>query len=212
MGDEFTGFGEKLEKALLTPIRAFRLRYLPLLMVYFAYGALGIITIAESFWIKSALTLTPSELAALSVWLTLPWTIKMVFGELIDAVPIFGSQRRSYVVIGGVLVALGLLDARWSSRRLDHLCAARGPLSHWFFSQRSGSRSPGRCGRRHERRGGRSQNSDGSPRDPKDVNRDLAMVRSWERLALSLGLVVVAGLVAGSRAYSLTRLYFFAAS
>ena len=84
---------DKLEKALLTPIRAFRFHYLPLLMVYFAYGALGIIGIAESFWIKSALTLSPSELAALSVWLTLPWTIKMVFGELVDAVPIFGSQR-----------------------------------------------------------------------------------------------------------------------
>gem|GEM_PF-5983572 len=100
---------QKLETALLTPIRAFRLRYLPLLMVYFAYGALGLITIAENFWIKSALTLTPSELAALSVWLTLPWTIKMVFGELVDAVPVFGSQRRAYVLIGGTLVALGLL-------------------------------------------------------------------------------------------------------
>ncbi len=38
------------------------------------------------------------------------------------------------------------------------------------------------------------ENPDGSPRDPKDINRDLAMVQVLGRLALSLGLVVVAGL------------------
>ncbi|MEQ1715685.1 MAG: hypothetical protein ABL907_06835, partial [Hyphomicrobium sp.] len=100
---------DQLKKALLNPIRAFRWQYLPLLMVYFAYGALGLIAVAESFWIKKNLTLTPAELASLSVWLTLPWTIKMVFGELVDAVPVFGSQRRVYVLIGGGFIAAGLL-------------------------------------------------------------------------------------------------------
>ena len=33
----------------------------------------------------------------------------MVFGELVDAVPILGSQRRVYVLTGGVLIAAGLL-------------------------------------------------------------------------------------------------------
>ena len=66
---------EQFKTALLNPIRAFRPRYLPLMMVYFAYGALGLITVAESFWIKKALTLSPSELAALSVWLSLPGTV-----------------------------------------------------------------------------------------------------------------------------------------
>ena len=36
---------ERLATALLNPIRAFRPRYLPLLMVYFAYGALGLIAV-----------------------------------------------------------------------------------------------------------------------------------------------------------------------
>ena len=69
----------KLKRAFLTPIRAMRLRYLPLLMIYYAYGALGLVAIAEAFWIKEALTLSPADLAAIAVWLTLPWTIKMVF-------------------------------------------------------------------------------------------------------------------------------------
>jgi hypothetical protein len=185
---------EKLEKALLTPIRAFRLRYLPLLMVYFAYGALGIITIAESFWIKSSLTLTPSELAALSVWLTLPWTIKMVFGELVDAVPIFGSQRQSYVVIGGALVALGLLTLAGTAGgwitfappddlyRIGSFLSVVGVVLQDVAADAMSAEVVDR------------ENPDGSPRDPKDINRDLAMVQVLGRLALSLGLVVVAGL------------------
>ncbi|ODR97638.1 hypothetical protein AUC69_11040 [Methyloceanibacter superfactus] len=99
----------KLKAALITPIRAMRLRYLPLLMIYYAYGALGLVAIAEAFWVKDALSFTPAELAAIGVWLTLPWTIKMVFGQLADSVPILGSQRRVYVVIGASLVASGLV-------------------------------------------------------------------------------------------------------
>ena len=85
---------------LLQPVRALRLRYLPLLMVYFAYGALGVIDVTRDVWVKEALTLSPAELAAIGVWLTLPWTIKVVFGELVDSVAIFGSRRRAYILIG----------------------------------------------------------------------------------------------------------------
>lgn len=42
-------------------------------------------------WIKERLRLTPAELAGMGVWLSLPWTVKMVFGQLVDSVPIFGS-------------------------------------------------------------------------------------------------------------------------
>jgi len=47
---------------------SFRLIYLPLVMVYFAYGALGIIDVTRDMWIKESLTLSPAELAAISVW------------------------------------------------------------------------------------------------------------------------------------------------
>ena len=61
--------------AFLQPIRAMRLKYVPLLMVYFAYGALGLIDVTRDIWVKEQLTLTPAELAAIAVWLTLPWAI-----------------------------------------------------------------------------------------------------------------------------------------
>ena len=94
---------------LLRPIKSLRAAYFPLAMVYFAYGALGLIDVSRDLWIKEKLTLTPSELAAIGVWLTLPWTVKMVFGELVDCVPLFGSQRRSYILIGASFTAAGLV-------------------------------------------------------------------------------------------------------
>src|SRR6266702_3356182 len=77
--------------ALMRPIQGFRLSYLPLVMVFFAYGALGIVDVTRDMWIKEQLTLSPAELAGIGIWLNLPWTVKMVFGELVDSVPIFAS-------------------------------------------------------------------------------------------------------------------------
>jgi len=41
-------------------------------MVYFAYGALGLIDVTRDLWIKESLSFTPSQLAGIAVWLTLP--------------------------------------------------------------------------------------------------------------------------------------------
>src|SRR5690348_1382539 len=35
---------------ILRPIRSFRLRYVPVVMVYFAYGALGLIDVTRDLW------------------------------------------------------------------------------------------------------------------------------------------------------------------
>ena len=51
----------------------------------------------------------------------------MVFGELVDTVPIFGSQRKAYIMIGAALMAAGLITlagaaGRWLAfARTDHL-------------------------------------------------------------------------------------------
>ena len=98
---------QTIKNSLLNPIKHFKLRYLPLLMVYFAYGASGITGVAETFWVKEELKLSAAALVSLGVWLSIPWTIKMVFGQLVDSVPILGSQRRIYIYIGAGLIALG---------------------------------------------------------------------------------------------------------
>ena len=196
---------EQIENALLNPIRAFRPRYLPLMMVYFAYGALGLITVAESFWIKKALTLSPAELAALSVWLTLPWTVKMVFGELVDSVPILGSQRRVYVFIGASFIAAGLVllagaAGGWldfaSPENLYRLGAFASVLGIVIQDVAADAMSTEVVER---------ENPDGTPRDKDVVNRELGMVQVLGRLSLSFGIFLVAGVagwIASIYAYS----------
>ncbi|MFA5901304.1 MAG: hypothetical protein WC829_19555 [Hyphomicrobium sp.] len=184
----------RFEAALLNPIRAFRPRYLPLLMVYFAYGALGLIAVAESFWVKKALTLSPAELAALNVWVTLPWTVKMVFGELVDSVPIFGSQRRIYVFMGAGLIAVGMLllagaAGGWltfaSPENLYRLGAFISVLGVVIQDVVADAMSAEVVER---------ENPDGTPRNKEEVDRELGMVQVLGRLALSLGMFCVAGL------------------
>jgi len=185
---------ERLEDALLNPIRSFRPKYLPLMMVYFAYGALGLIAVAEAFWIKKALTLTPVELAALNVWLTLPWTVKMVFGELVDSVAILGSQRRAYVFIGATFIAIGLVllagaAGGWiafaSPETLYRLGAFASVLGVVIQDVAADAMSTEVVDR---------ENPDGTPRDKDEVDRELGMVQVMGRLSLSFGMFLVAGL------------------
>lgn len=94
---------------LSTPIKALRLRYVPLLLVYFAYGSSVFTAIAANFWVKDSLDMTAADLAELGIWLTVPWTVKMIFGSLVDSVAIFGSNRKSYIYIGALLITLSSL-------------------------------------------------------------------------------------------------------
>ena len=145
---------EQIQDALITPVRAMRLRYLPLLMVYFAYGALGLTAVAQSFWVKSELTMTPADLASLGVWLTVPWTVKMVFGQFVDSIPLLGSRRRVYVFIGAGLVAMRPDDPGRRGGRMACLRAARHDVCHRLAHDHHGRGAAGRGGRRHEHRGG----------------------------------------------------------
>ena len=133
--------------AILRPILGFRRRYLPLIMVYFAYGALGLIDVTRDMWIKESLRLSPSELAGIGVWLSLPWTVKMVFGQLVDSVPIFGSQRRSYVLIGAALTACGMLVLAAAAAGMLPLARPEQAYLARLASDRDRNAGPGR-GRR----------------------------------------------------------------
>ena len=52
---------------------------------------------------------SPAALGALMALLAVPWTIKPVFGFLSDFVPLFGSRRRSYLLLANGLAAASLL-------------------------------------------------------------------------------------------------------
>src|SRR5215467_1545072 len=184
----------RLAADVMRPIQAFRLSYLPLVMVYFAYGALGIIDVSRDMWIKERLTLNPAELAGIGVWLTLPWTIKMVFGELVDSVPIFGSQRRSYILIGAALTASGMLV----------LAAAAGGWLAFLYPERLyvlgamliviGTVVQNVVAEAMSTEVVSRRDTAGRIRPEDHVRAELGMVQVISRLALSAGILAVAGL------------------
>jgi hypothetical protein len=181
-----------LHRAIVAPVRAFRITYLPLLMVYFAYGALGLVAVAQGFWEKKGLTLSPTELAQLGVWLALPWAIKMVFGEMVDTVAILGSRRRIYVFLGAALVATSLVmmagaAGGWLTfAKPDTIYIAAALLSviGIVLQDVVADAMSTEVVRRTE--------PDGSPRPQADIDYDLGMVQALGRLALYLGILLTA--------------------
>lgn len=192
------GLAERLKHVwqdnLARPVRALKAAYLPLLMVYFAYGALGIIDVSRDMWVKESLSLSPAELAGIGVWLSLPWTVKMVFGQMVDSVPIFGSQRRSYVLIGAGFVAAGMVTLAGGAGGwltflrpdglfvLGALMIVLGAVIQDVVADAMSTEVVPRT------------EPDGSPRPDADVRADLGMVQVLGRLALGIGILSVAGL------------------
>jgi hypothetical protein len=183
-----------LAAQLLEPIKAMRLRYLPLLMVYFAYGALGIVDISRDLWVKESLSLSPAELASVAVWFTLPWTIKVVFGELVDTVPILGSRRRVYIFIGATLTACGLLclagaAGGWLQQLqpdqfyvLGMMLIVLGTVVQDVVADATSTEVVERV------------DAEGRPRPDAEIRAELGMVQVLGRIALSVGILSVAGL------------------
>src|SRR6476660_3698721 len=181
-------------QSITRPIRAFQMNYVPVVMVYFAYGALGLIDVTRDLWIKESLSFTPSRLPAIGVWLTLPWTVKMVFGELADTVPILGSQRKAYIILGALLMASGLVllagaAGRWLTfLRADHLyilgamLVAIGTVVQDVVADAMSTEVVPRT------------DSAGNERPDNTVRVELGMVQVLGRLAVSAGVLAVAGL------------------
>ncbi|MEM8604125.1 MAG: hypothetical protein AAGF24_09865, partial [Cyanobacteria bacterium P01_H01_bin.121] len=82
---------------------------LAILIVYFAQGILQLTFLAASFLLKDELGVSPAQAAALSGLIVLPWTLKILWGFLSDAVPIFGYRRRSYLLLSGLVGTLALV-------------------------------------------------------------------------------------------------------
>lgn len=84
-----------------------RLAWTPVLVTYFCYGASAITAVADVYFQKDALGLTPADVAGIAFWLGLPWSMKMVAGVSADVYPLFGSRRVAYLLLGALCAAAG---------------------------------------------------------------------------------------------------------
>jgi MFS family permease len=75
--------------------------------------------------LKNVLHTDRSTNAAFFFWIGLPWYIKPLLGILSDAFPIFGSRRKSYIIIGALAAAaawFSLVAATHSYKELMAIC------------------------------------------------------------------------------------------
>ncbi|MBI4357489.1 MAG: hypothetical protein HY559_06400 [Gammaproteobacteria bacterium] len=188
------------QEALIIPIRSLRLKYLPLLMIYFAYGASTFSGIAESIWVKEHLDLSAEALLVIGFWVSLPWTIKMVFGQMVDSLPLFHSARRSYIFIAAVLIASGSLllagmAGEWpavvalGSQRSLYLIASLLTMTGLVLQDVVADAMTVEVVDRTECVSGQML-----PRPSAHIQKDLAMVQLLGRLAMNVALFLVAGL------------------
>jgi len=76
---------------------------------YFAQGMGGLAYEPVSYYLKDALGLGPGESAMFVAWMTLPLTIKPLFGLLTDFLPWAGKRRAPHLVAVSLLTSLGWL-------------------------------------------------------------------------------------------------------
>ncbi len=118
----------------------------------------------------------------------------MVFGELVDTVPLFGSQRRAYVFAGAGMIAVsfvllaGAAGSWFPSLRPDKvyvvasLLSVIGVVLQDVVADAMSTEVVERV------------NADGSPRAKAEIDHDLGMVQVLGRLALGFGIFAVAGI------------------
>jgi MFS family permease len=101
-----------------------RLEYLPVLVTYFAYGASAVTSVSLLYFQKDVIGLTPAQVASVAFWANLPWSMKMVVGVASDRLPIAGSRRKPYLLLGALLSAFGYVAmAGFVTTRAGYLAA-----------------------------------------------------------------------------------------
>jgi hypothetical protein len=107
-----------MRKAALMPFRDPETRQLALVFaaVAFAQGMWYLPIQLITFVLKERFGYSATEVASFLSISTIPWLIKPAYGLLSDCVPLFGCQRKSYLVLNSILAAaaglgLSLLSA-----------------------------------------------------------------------------------------------------
>jgi hypothetical protein len=183
-----------LGASIAAPVRALRRAHLPILAIYGSSGALLVTAVAESFWVKGALSLSAADLASIAIWLQLPWIAKMIVSEIVDAAPRALADRRLLIGLGAAITALGLVMLAaaagkwitvWPAERLYVVAQLIVVLGGVLQEVVADTLVPGVVPR---------IDADSRPRPAADINAELAMVEVLARLVYTAAAFVAGGL------------------
>eukprot|EP01084_Bolivina_argentea_P034283 63439_1 len=82
---------------------------LTLFAVYVVEGCSDWLTIATRYYGTAIWDIGPSDMQNFRSIITLPWTIKIIYGLTIDCLPLFGYKRKSYMLLFGIFAVLTTL-------------------------------------------------------------------------------------------------------
>lgn len=74
-------------------------------IVFATMGLAAFDAVATTFWMRDHVSLTASQLIEIGIYTQLPWSIKILFGSIID----LHSNRKLFIYLGALLQALGYL-------------------------------------------------------------------------------------------------------
>ena len=82
-------------------------------MQYFNQGTKVLVYLASSDLFKTYYNLDPGKVQSIQAFTFLPWSLKICYGLISDNLPVFGTRRKSYLIIGAILqfvtmIVLGL--------------------------------------------------------------------------------------------------------
>lgn len=86
-------------------------------MVFFCQGFKIFLELSVRDLFKQYLNLEPNQSQFLQSIIALPWCFKIVYGLIADNLPIFGSHRKAYIILNGLIQCsvMGLLAMHFTS-------------------------------------------------------------------------------------------------
>ena len=80
-----------------------------LAMQYFNQGSKVLVSLATQDLFKAYYHLSPSQVQVLMAFIGIPWSLKLFYGIISDNLPVFGSRRRSYLLIFATIQFLSMV-------------------------------------------------------------------------------------------------------
>lgn len=98
----------------LAPTNLLRKENFAIAASYFSVGFVSsFISTPMNIYLVGVLNAEPTMQTTMSILQTLPWSLKLLFGFLSDAIPIYGMHRKPYLTMGALIYSFAYFTYAW---------------------------------------------------------------------------------------------------